>query len=180
MIWVDNRFWPLAGRGESFINAVLFSPWTGQVWARIDRSPEFEWFGERMPAAGEKPWPLPESIPGSLFSDYDEWRWQALRELPRPLLIREIQLLERWTSATLSCYNCSTNQPAEVAVNPSLMQEIAELRAKIAADTISDEELRKALKIMREGRITAAATSAKSRAKAVAVDPDAALAEFLS
>ena len=178
MIWVDNRFWPLAGRGEAFFNSILVSPWTGQVWARIDRG-KGEWFPHRMPAAAERPWPLPESVPGSLFTDYDEWRWQASRELPRTLVLREIQLLERWTRAQLSGYNGAT-QPTEVQVNPSLMQEIAELRAKEAAGTLTDEELRAILRKMREGRVTAAVTSAKSRAKATPVDPDAALAEFLA
>lgn len=178
MIWCDNRFFPLAGRGEAHFNTLLVSPHTGQVWARIDRG-KSEWFPARLAAAGERPWPLPECIPGSLFLDYDEWRWQILRELPRPLLLRECQLVEDWTRAQLSCYNGAT-KPMEVQVNPTLMQEIAELRAKVAANTISDEELRKALRLMREGRVTAAVTSARSRAAKATVDPDAALAEFLS
>ena len=65
-------------------------------------------------------------------------------------------------------------------MNPSLMQEIAALRAKEAAGTLTDEELRAALRKMREGRVTAAVTSAKSRASKATVDPDAALAEFLA
>ena len=179
MIWVDNRFYPLAGRGEMYLDSVLISPWTGQAWARIDRG-RGEWFAARMAAAGEKPWPLPESIPGSLFSDYDEWRWQSIRELPRPLLWREIQLVERWTSATLQCYNCPTQSVTEPSMQQSLMQEIAALRAKEAAGTLTDEELRGILRKMREGRVTASTVSAKSRAAKAPVDPDAALAEFLA
>lgn len=178
MIWVDNRFFPLASKGESYLNTVFISPWTGQCWARVDRG-RGEWSPMRLAAAGEKPWPLPESIPGSLFTNYDEWRWQAIRELPRPLLWREIQLLECWTRAQLPGYNCSTQSQSEIPVSPSLMQEIAALRAKEAAGTLTDEELRGALRKMREGRVTASVVSAKSRAAKTPVDPDAALAELL-
>ena len=65
-------------------------------------------------------------------------------------------------------------------MNQTLMQEIAALRAKEAAGTLTDEELRGILRKMREGRVTASTVSAKSRAAKAPVDPDAALAEFLA
>lgn len=179
MIWVDNRFFPLAGRGEAHFNTVLVSPWTGQCWSRTDRG-RGEWIATRSAAPSEKPWPLPESIPGSLYTDYDEWRWQALRELPRILLWRECKLLEDWARGQLSRYNGSTQPTSELPVNASLMQEIAALRAKEAAGTLTDEELRAALRKMREGRVTASVTSARSRAAKATVDPDAALAKLLA
>lgn len=179
MIWVDNRFWPLAGRGEAFYDSVFVSPWTGQVWARIDRG-RGDWIPSRAPAAGEKPWPLDDSTPGSLFSAYGDWRWQLLRELPRPLLWREVSLIERLTSAILRDYNSPTLPASESPMNQSLMQEIAMLRSKEAAGTLTDDELRAALRKMREGRVTASAVSAKSRAAKTPVDPEAALAALMS
>ena len=179
MIWCDNRFWPLAGRSLHFTNTILVSPHTGEVWARIDRGLA-EWLPMRMAAAGERPWPLPENIPGSLFLDYDETRWLAINELPPPLVKREIALIERWTSGSVPLYNSATNHETEVSVSPTLMQEIALYRAKELAGDITDEERRMILRKLREGRVTAAKTSAASRAKSVKVDPDAALADFLS
>lgn len=178
MIWCDNRFWPLAGKGTHFLNTLFISPHTGQTWGRIDRG-FGEWFPCRMAATGERPWPLPESIPGSLFSDYDDWRWHTIDELPRALLLRECSLLESWTSATLSRYNGTTNSTEPLQVNPSLMQEIAMLRAKEAAGSITDEELRTVLRKMREGRVTASARSSAARAKSAPIDPNKALEDFL-
>lgn len=47
----------------------------------------------------------------------------------------------------------------------SLMQKIAAARVKIAAGTITDEDLRDLLKEMRQGRVSASIAFAKSKAK---------------
>lgn len=67
-------------------------------------------------------------------------------------------------------------------MTPDLLKEIAMLRGKVETNTITDQELRDALRKMREGRMTAGAASAAKRAKvaAASVSPDDALAAFLS
>jgi hypothetical protein len=65
-------------------------------------------------------------------------------------------------------------------MTPDLLQEIAALRTKVASGTITDEELRDALKKMRAGRVTAVRASATKRAAVAATNPDDALAAFLS
>lgn len=176
MIWIDNRFFPLAAKSSAFTNTICVSPWTGQVWARVDRGLS-EWQPRVLPARGEtRSWA--GIVPGSLYTDYEDWRFGILAELPRPLLFREVQCLVDVTSATEQCYNVASNGAPDM--NHSLMQEIAALRAKEAAGTLTDEELRTILRKMREGRVTASVRSAASRTKAAAVDPDKALEAFLS
>lgn len=174
MILVDNRVYPIE-KALLRTNTVFISPWTGEVWARIDRKCG-EWLPLRVPAQGEPYWPGPDTIPGSLYSDYDEYWDGVTRELPRVLLIREISLIEGLTRATISCHNGATNGDSNMT--PDLLQEIAALRGKVAAGTATDQELRDALRKMREGRMTATAKAA-SKAKVV-TNPDEALAAFLS
>lgn len=130
---------------------------------------------------GQLPWPGPFCFtgpPGSLYTDYDVNLDDAYNELPRPLLERELSLIEELTSATLSCDNGATF--GDTAMTPDLLKEIAVLRTKVASGTITDEELRDALKKMRAGRVTAVRASATKRAAVAATNPDDALAAFLS
>lgn len=176
LILVEGRTYPLV-KPLMHYNTVFISPWTGETWARIDRGCR-EWFSQRWAARGEHPYPTSDSIPGTLFTPYDDWRFGALAELPLPLIMREISLIEGLTRATLSCDNGATL--GDTLMTPDLLKEIAELRTKVASNTISDQELRDALKKMREGRVTAGAASAAKKAKATPVNPDEALAAFLS
>jgi hypothetical protein len=130
---------------------------------------------------GQKPWPGPFCFtgpPGSLYTDYDVNLDRALLELPRVLLIRELSLIEELTRATLPCYNGATF--GDTAMTPDLLKEIAALRTKVASNTITDEELRDALKKMRAGRVAAVRSAATKRAPATVTNPDDALAAFLS
>jgi hypothetical protein len=178
MILLHSHFYPLAGRSLAHFDSLIFSPWTGQIWAKIDRGTG-NWVSERVAAEGEPPFP-PGYPAGQLAPAYNDRRWNTLAELPRPLLWRELKLEEGLTSDTLSDYNNPTLPAQEPSMTPALMIEIAALRAKEAAGTLTDEELRAVLRKMREGRVTAATTSAKSRAKSTPVDADAALAKVLS
>lgn len=56
--------------------------------------------------------------------------------------------------------------------------QMADWRAKAIAGTISDDEMREFIRIVREGRVSAAATSAKSRAKKEPIDTASLLDEI--
>lgn len=62
--------------------------------------------------------------------------------------------------------------------NAEQVNKIAELRAKSAAGTLTLEEMREAITIMRQGRRTAAETKKVSKAKTPAKSADALLAEL--
>jgi hypothetical protein len=182
LILVEGRTYPIARRLPRFAtNTVLVCPWTGDAWARIDRGAR-EWNHTRIAKRGLQPWPGPFCFTGpsgSLYTDYDVNLDDALLELPRPLLTRELSLIEELTRATLSCDNGATF--GESTMTPDLLQEIATLRTKVADGTITDDQLRDALKKMRAGRVSAVRSSATKRASvAVKTNPDDALAAFLS
>jgi hypothetical protein len=183
MIWLNGKTWSIVTPLTLPYNTSTFCPYEGKIWATIIR-PGAKFFSLNIcPRLPNPAWDDPWTRPGSLLW----WHWHEnpssldeTVELPRPLLWREIKLEEGLTSATLSGYNDPT-LPPESFMSPNLMVEIAALRAKEAAGTLTDEELRVVLRKMREGRVTAAVTSARSRTKATAaVDADAALAKVLS
>lgn len=58
--------------------------------------------------------------------------------------------------------------------SPETASRIAILRAKIADNTITEEELKEGIRILREGRLAAAQSPASAtRKKAIAAIPDA-------
>jgi len=59
-----------------------------------------------------------------------------------------------------------------------VIQRLAAARYKLAQGTLSNEELREALKDLRQHRTTAAEVSAKSRTTKAPVDADALLQQF--
>ena len=60
-------------------------------------------------------------------------------------------------------------------MNPEINQRIALLRGKIADGSITEEEMKEGVKILREGRISAAySAEATKRKKAIAAVPAAA------
>lgn len=176
MIKIGGSVYPL-NKSLLWYNTVLISPWTGKLWATIDRGRN-QWHANMMAAEGEPAWPLSESISGTIFTDYDMHMNDQLREFPRAVLLREISLVEGLTSATLSCDNGSTI--GDMQMTPDLLKEIATLRTKVETGTITDEELRNALKKMREGRVAAVRSASTKRAAAAKTNPDDALAAFLS
>ncbi len=177
MIFVENRFYPLAAESMLHYNSVLINPWTGDTWARIDRGRDF-WQTMLMPPEGSK-WYT--SFPGTLCTNYDIRLHSQLEELPRALLDRELRIMAGFTSDQLSRYNWATIQQTHQAnMTPTLLTEIAALRAKVADGSITDDELRRALRVLREERMTAGARVAASVKKAETVSPDAALAAFLA
>ncbi len=68
-----------------------------------------------------------------------------------------------------------------LSTDPAFHLKLAEYRRKAADNTITLEEMREAVKFMRQGRLAAAATSANARTKkaaAPAVNADNLLAEL--
>lgn len=63
-------------------------------------------------------------------------------------------------------------------LTPELQLKIATFRRKAADGTITLEEMREAVSIMRQGRISAAQTATKSRTKAEAPDAKALLSRL--
>ncbi len=156
-------------------NVVFISPYTGIAWARIERG-QRQWHAHLAPSAEDPAW-LEGQVPGSLLDYNIELR---IKELSRPLLEREFTVLSTFTSAMLCGYNVEQSTTESPAMNNTLMERIAQLRIKIGQGDVTDEELREALKMMRADRVTAMNTNRVSRAKGPEVDPDKALADFLS
>lgn len=145
-------------------NEAFLSPWSGEVWARLVHQPQGLWYALHSPALGEPSYAL--QIPGSL---YNPWlgHLQGYREYPRPILMRELSVIEAFDRATLLCHNVGQSSPAsEPVMNPeALTSDIAALRAKALAGTITDDELAQALAMLRQHRVSASAASASSRSK---------------
>lgn len=55
-------------------------------------------------------------------------------------------------------------------LNGDMEALVVDLKRKALDDTITDEEMREWIKMVREGRVSAAATSAASRARKAPVD----------
>lgn len=178
MIEVLGRFYPMhkitpkdnTWSGAPWVNRLYYSPWTGQVWARIDFGCK-EWIGMRLPAERDPAY-LNDYVNGSLFTDYDSW---ILSGLPRDLLFREISLMIDLNSPTLSCYNCPTFEKEPVQMSPSVMEKIAMMRTKVLSNTITDEELREALRLMRADRVTATRAVESKKAAKAPMDSDQAI-----
>ena len=172
MIEVHGRCYFNASQAkpETPANYIYYSPWTGQTWARIDFGCR-EWVSMRLPAALEPAY-LSDFVNGSLFTSYDKW---ILAYLPRELLMREISLMIDLNSPTLSCYNCPTFNNEVIQMSPSVMEKIAIMRTKVLAGTITDEELREALRIMRADRVTASRAVETKRAAKAPMDADQAI-----
>lgn len=174
MILINGKLYPrkkcLIPPNEC-LNQILYSPWTGSEWARIDLGFK-EWIGERLPAKGERPY-FTDYPPGSLFQNWRSWLLEAL---PRELLLREVSLLIDLKSPTIECYNYPTFDAEKPLMSPSLMDKIAAMRTKVLSGQITDEELREAIKIMRADRITATRNVEAAKARKAPMDGDAALA----
>jgi len=69
---------------------------------------------------------------------------------------------------------------ATLSTDPDFHLKLAEYRRKAADGTLTLDEMREAVKFMRQGRVSAAAASANSRAKksAAPVNADSLLAEL--
>lgn len=65
-------------------------------------------------------------------------------------------------------------------ISPELQAKIAEWRRKVADGTITDEELREAIRHIRQDRVAASATSMKSRTAKAPIDGDSLLNDLLS
>lgn len=157
-------------------NALYISPLSGRVWATWYRSPQRLWYCEMIPASGEPQYPHLASVPGTLLPPFATR--ELIEALPRPLLLRELDVLEGLTSSP----NYGTIMGVQLGdftmQSSAILQEIAALRHKVAAGTITDEELRRAIVLLREERVNAAARAAAARKPKV--DPEALLESFLS
>lgn len=65
-----------------------------------------------------------------------------------------------------------------MAISPEAQAEIQILRQKCANGTASQDDMRRAIMILREDRVRAAATSAKSKAAKAPVNSDALLSQL--
>jgi len=175
------RYW-LADLGEiegnapqSNQNTMYASPWSCTIWATITRAQNRPHYVELLPLPDEPSFPHPAAVPGSLYNPFEDQYFNTIAELPRELLIREIELLTNAKVHDTMYAHMETSMPHQ-----SLLDEIAMLRSKIEARTIADEELRHALKLLREERLNAARRAASTRTQREVVDPDDALKAFLS
>jgi hypothetical protein len=144
-------------------NEIYYSPYTGETWARLDRGFP-RWIASAHAAEGEKPYAF--TVPPGTLARLPE----QIDEIPPEFLKREWSL---WTSAIAS--GIMNNSETDM---PTLMDRIAELRVKVDSGTATDEELREALRMMREDRMTAGSRSAASKARKAPVDADQALKEL--
>lgn len=170
-------------------NTLFFDPPTGEVWARILRDPQREWIAQPAPTHFLHPIEeFPKTCPGSLVgcSWIDTYSW---KELSTPLLLRELTVLEqavkRLTRGESIWYNNGSQSPTaskEHLMQPSneIINRLAQARYKLSKGELTNEELREALKDLRQHRMSAAETSAKSKAAKAPVDTAALLSKFLS
>jgi hypothetical protein len=170
-------------------NTLFFDPLTGEVWARILRNPQREWTAQPAPLTFLHPVEeFPKTCPGSLIgcSWIDTYSW---KELPPLLLQRELavleQAVERLTRGESIWYNNNSQSSTvskECLMQPSneIINRLAQARYKLSKGELTNEELREALKDLRQHRMAAAETSAKSKAAKAPVDTAAILSKFLS
>lgn len=184
---VQGRYYPFTLCAQFEANTLYFDPHTGEVWARTFRGPGWQWIAQPSSLTYlSSVETFPRSCPGSLIGHIwiDSFLWA---ELPPPLLLRELAVMEqavqRLTRGESIWYNNHTRSaiPWEPTMQPSneVIQRLAAARYKLAQGTLSNEELREALKDLRQHRTTAAEVSAKSRTAKAPVDADALLQQFL-
>lgn len=149
-------------------NVTLISPWTGQQWAMLYRAGAGEWVAMRVPAEGERGW-LHESVPGSLLDCIEPGE-----ELPKWSKYREIRLLGDLLPSIIAGYNGDTYS-LDNGMTSSLVESIAELRAKCLTNEVTTEELRQAYKTMRGERLSAFHASRAKKEAAAGPDPNAVL-----
>lgn len=161
----------------------LFCSSCGQIWGRVGLlAPGRKWFvmsrGCSIPHARDL-----LDIPGSLLVDQMILRlWPA----PRDLLLAELELCSKGAGFAFPLsarYNYDSQSVEAGPMSPELSSRIAELRTKALSNTITTEELKEALGLLREDRKFAAAKSgAASRtaraAAAAPVDTEALLKSF--
>lgn len=148
------------------MNRVYVCPWCASS-RRVLVSVGEEYAVFKRACSACPPWPSAEtmtSTPGSKI----EWS-ESMHHFPAPFagltrqdLEWELHLLELWLT---SPHFPRDNSPQQEAHMSELLNRIAELRAKSIADKITDAELQEALRLIRQDRVSAATTSAKSRAK---------------
>lgn len=185
---VNNAHFPGEGEGAFSANTFHYDPWSGQVWASVFRGTGWQWIPQPSPLTLlHSTETFPHSCPGSLIGPHwlDTFLWA---ELPPPLLRRELTVLEeamkRLTSGVSIWYNnrLRSTLPWEPTMIPDteVINRLAQARYKLSQGTLTNEELREALRDLRQHRISAAEVSAKSRKAATPVDGNALLAQFLS
>lgn len=170
------------------VNTLLYDPPSGEVWARIVREPSADWIAQPHGVSLLNRFEtFPQSCPGSLIGPLwvDSLLW---RELPLPLLQRELDCYEaavqHLTRGESIWYNngSHSNTAMEAGMQPSneVIHRLAQARYKLSLGQLSKEELREALRDLRQHRMTAAEVSAKSKAAKAPVDTAAILSKFIS
>ena len=157
------------------MSRVYVCPWCGLPFGRV-RTSEPEWFPERRACSACPNWPSVETSsvwPGSLIdwrAGWDAYQHDPFEGLSRQDLEWELTLLDR--GLTLAQFFPDNGANTEVTVS-DMQTTIAELRAKSIQGIITDAELREAIRLLREDRIAAHATSARAKARKSSAPVDA-------
>lgn len=131
---------------HTWLNLQWYCPCCGSIWAESFTAAT-EWFPMRAVCAECSSPFQHDAIPGSLWNSLYHIGTNPYSHLPRPLLIREVEVLTK----------------GQELMAPELMLRAQELRTKAVSGTITDVELAEAVKLLREGRTQAARASSKSK-----------------
>jgi hypothetical protein len=164
---------------KTIANHTFICPYCGTQWAKLTAHPGRSWIIHTRCCTGCKsPWP--EEVPGLLMD-----RVEALcndghgcAHLPQTLLVREFELLAGIDKPTEQRHNHPTLTNPMQAPMSDLTSRIAELRSKIASNTVTDAELREGIAFLRGERTSASVRRTETKAKAAPVDGGALLAKL--
>lgn len=174
-----------AERPRTTQNYVYVCGICGSQWARHIRAESSrDWWPVRR-SCENCPSTTEDILPGSLADIWDP-PVGRYAELPRAYLLRELELEPAWgmvvADSTVYEYTSSTlpTQPMELKMDQDLQIKIAGYKAQSIAGTITDDQLREALKLLREDRMNAAlaSKSAKTKVSGPVPSPDEVLAMF--
>lgn len=166
-------------------SAAYFCSTCGGVWARIEVQPQCVWEVFSVPCRQHLPLAVFDygKLPGSLthwsvrkaFTTAMLWP-ATLDFFPLEVLVREFDLLVGVDSSTVRAYSIPTIPPESLSME--LTERIAELRSKVIAGTVTQEELREACAALRAARTSASIVREKRKAAEAKPDGAALLAKL--
>lgn len=166
-------------------NTVFIDAQTGLETGRIFRGEDRLFTAETLQPHLPRWASFPQYVPGSLCQGHPVNIELGLDELGTQGLCREMQLMERGgkqlQSAIQYGYNSAiTNHPGPTLMAiDQIMIRLAEMRVRQTRGELSTEELREALKLLRQHRVSASAASAGARAAKAPVDTAAILRNLM-
>lgn len=142
-------------------NWALLCPVCGDIWGRVATAHTQRWLpmlrGCKIAHARDL-----LDLPGSLMIDQEFFKPYAM---PQALLLEELGLAEKGGGIAypiVSWYNPHSNL-TEIRMTPELSDRIAELRDKTLKGTITMEELKESMAMLRESRQFAAAKAGAAK-----------------